>query len=185
MSKEDTCPNTDNESSASECSLKSVTSLASFKWAVSFEKHKCMPPGKKLFQCETCGEELPFQCCLIAHSQHHLTEKKYKCEKCSKLFAVKQDMKWHMRIHKERERIRCETCQKEFVRHSDLMIHMRSHTGERTFKCDYCDKAFSAKSNLIEHKDVHLGPAAKRYKCGVCNRRFRRRRDRKIHMRLH
>ncbi|XP_076465184.1 uncharacterized protein LOC143296980 [Babylonia areolata] len=82
------------------------------------------------------------------------------------------------------KRFVCETCHKCFATKSDLRTHIRTHTGETPYKCDYCERAFKQRG----HRKLHIQVAHTKempYKCEICHQGYPTRYRFLIHLKRH
>ncbi|KAL8602309.1 hypothetical protein ACOMHN_022822 [Nucella lapillus] len=82
------------------------------------------------------------------------------------------------------KRFVCETCHKCFATKSDLRTHIRTHTGETPYKCDYCDRAFKQRG----HRKLHIQVAHTKempYTCEICHQGYPTRYRYLIHLKRH
>lgn len=82
------------------------------------------------------------------------------------------------------KRFICETCRKCFATKSDLRTHIRTHTGETPYKCDYCDRSFKQRG----HRKLHIQVAHTKdmpYTCQICGQAYPTRYRYQIHLKRH
>ena len=60
---------------------------------------------------------------------------------------------------------------------------MKVHTGERPYKCGHCDKAFRRQSHLVVHEQRHAGDSV--YKCSHCSKAFPQKVELRQHEKIH
>nr|KAG5695156.1 hypothetical protein BaRGS_030202 [Batillaria attramentaria] len=82
------------------------------------------------------------------------------------------------------KRFICETCRKCFATKSDLRTHIRTHTGETPYKCEFCDRAFKQRG----HRKLHIQVAHTKdmpYTCELCGQSYPTRYRYQIHLKRH
>nr|CAH7724011.1 unnamed protein product [Callosobruchus chinensis] len=110
------------------------------------------------------------------------------CKKCGKVLSSLVALRRHLNMHKEAENKRenkqhnCPVCTKIFKSEDTLLGHLkRDHTARA---CDICDKWLSSAASLRNHKNV-VHKEAKPFCCTICEKRFKRKADLKVHLRTH
>ncbi|XP_023714941.1 zinc finger protein 135 isoform X2 [Cryptotermes secundus] len=176
----------------------------------SLVRHKCIDAGDKCYSCQLCDGIFSDMESLAHHSRSHLVDKPYNCGMCDKTFADSGNLAKHKRTHTGEKPYSCDICDKAFSRSENLTRHRRIHSGEKCFTCEICEKSFSRSENLAKHtrthtveksysgeNDMHFlhreslevldksNVSAKRYKCGICNKRFSDSGNRAKHIRTH
>ncbi|KAJ8922316.1 hypothetical protein NQ315_004259 [Exocentrus adspersus] len=67
----------------------------------------------------------------------------------------------------------CTTCKKPFGNNIDFALHSKTHSGDGKYSCHFCDYRTTDKYRTEAHVRGHEGTARK-YKCEICNKTFRK-----------
>lgn len=112
---------------------------------------------KRLFLCETCGQEYTNREKYETHRRSHMPKKPkstnvrtYECYLCKAHFQFKKSAISHMWKHApiDRRPHVCTVCGGKFTRLMSLRRHSLIHAGQTPFTCNVCGKGFRAKANL-------------------------------------
>uniref|UniRef100_A0A1A9VP84 C2H2-type domain-containing protein n=1 Tax=Glossina austeni TaxID=7395 RepID=A0A1A9VP84_GLOAU len=150
--------------------------------------------------CDICGKIYKNPRGLAAHKLHtHMTdEEKLPCTLCafktSRLACLKNHItskhghectKRHIKPKNERlKNFACYFCSNKYSRKDNLQIHVRekhpqhskqkvgNQTEERPYKCELCEKAFKTRRNMKMHLLTHSD--VKPHPCPECGKSFRR-----------
>jgi len=115
--------------------------------------------------------------------------KKWGCEVCGRAFSHRGHLNQHKLIHQER-RFKCsfEDCGKLFCFKHQLTRHEITHsrTKEFPFACELKDCRFRSKlREYLEKHKARVHDCFGKYKCGICDRRFAKKRKLKEHSKKH
>ena len=99
-------------------------------------------------------------CCIILHVVFYLlfqVEKDiYCCAICGIIFESVYSLRQHAaEAHDGKCQIMCPHCQKHFNCVSKLLDHIVSHTLTKEFKCNLCEKEYRYKRNYVAHLKTH------------------------------
>lgn len=108
-------------------------------------------------------------------------ERKFKCQVCGKTFQAYSHRVEHMLIHIKEKSFKCDVCDYHTSTKSNLVKHKQQHTKECI--CSICSKKLCSKFSLKEHMKIHN--CDKTHQCGYCEKTFLRRRDKRIHEKIH
>lgn len=76
-------------------------------------------------------------------------------------------------------KVECPLCGDSF---HEILGHLNRHASRPAFNCDKCDMSFTWKGRLLDHRMVEHKVG---YACEVCNKRFKRKENIRIHMLTH
>ncbi|XP_034030995.1 zinc finger protein 1035 isoform X2 [Thalassophryne amazonica] len=167
-----------------------------FLTSESLEDHQRCHLGEKPHECAECGKCFFQAAQLQQHQRMHKSE--FQCPMCGRGFVSLFALRKHKHTHGKRSPYRCSNCQVSFTGPSQLAEHMLTHR-EESFPCDICNQIFFSKSSRAEHRKSHpesrdsppalISPQTHeksdfsasspvfssefKYRCGVCNERFR------------
>jgi uncharacterized Zn-finger protein len=179
-----------------------------FKVKANVKYHAyCGSDKPKPFKCEQCSREFITKSHYEYHLRTHTGERPFQCQVCKKCFYQKSKLTRHFRIHTGEKRFKCKDCGRNFAQAQSLMNHrnISPHTRKRFFKSDVCQKTFNslslrrvnftpfsiASSYLIAirtNEEVTISSINKKpihFKCGICDRGFRDKRDARRHIMIH
>lgn len=164
-----------------------------FSTSESLEDHQRCHLGEKPHECAECGKCFFQASQLQQHQRMHKSE--FQCQACGRGFVSLFALRKHKHTHGKSRPYRCSKCELSFTGPSQLAEHMSTHR-EENFPCDICNKVFLSKISRAEHRKSHLKtsdhlysavsktnsapPETKslshnelKYRCGVCNERFK------------
>ncbi|PWA33697.1 hypothetical protein CCH79_00007556 [Gambusia affinis] len=159
-------------------------------------QHRSSHPKEKkgMLPCPECPAKFQYPASqLQQHQRMHKSE--FQCQTCGRGFVTLFALRTHKHSHGRSRPFRCSKCDLGFAGPTQLAEHMSTHR-EESFPCDICNKIFQCKSSRAEHRKTHsvLGDSAShshskgehkqsksefghgtefRYRCGICNERFR------------
>ncbi|CAK1555955.1 unnamed protein product [Leptosia nina] len=132
--------------------------------------------------CEHCGKKFITRRLLLMHCRaKHGYEKTDKCSFCEYKASNAEQVKIHERLHTGEKPYVCKECNAGFHRKSSYLQHIAIHLPEKTVQCDQCPARFKSVTLMRIHKNRHRAPQY-RYKCGVCDNSFARRRNAARHL---
>ncbi|XP_043246794.1 zinc finger protein 316-like [Amphibalanus amphitrite] len=92
----------------------------------------------------------------------------FPCPLCGRSFASKHYLNQHVLAHSgEGGRFRCQQCDKSYLIVSHLADHMSSHSTTYDHLCDVCGRRFKHRKQLRVHAVLHKG--IKPYRCDQCS----------------
>lgn len=150
-------------------------------------------PPREEIACRFCGKGFMKDSLLKKHvHESHKGQKAFKCLKCSKEFEDRHRLILHVRIHTGERPFSCDFCGKTFIQNSSRILHMSVHTGENPYLCKQCGKRFATSRHLkickgrIPNTQVTSeGNVEEVSKCFECERKFRKKANLRLHMRVH
>ncbi|GAB0086670.1 hypothetical protein DMENIID0001_007710 [Sergentomyia squamirostris] len=150
------------------------------------EKHPKQKPPANPYLCEMCGLTMENPRDLGYHKMK-CGLKVHKCPVCNKNFKTEADYEEHYRIHIPISQLQdlysCEVCAKKFRTQLTLKKHKRLHTGEITERfCEICRRRFINAKSLDEHMLKHANEAPRPFKCEMCGKGFKIRKEFNFHM---
>lgn len=143
------------------------------------------------YKCKKCNKSINHISNFKRHIRVHTGEKLHECGICLLSFNTS----WQLKIHQERahqninrystkpKNFVCDKCEKSFHDNGHLQEHMKFH-GVREFDCQDCGKSYFTKSGLNRHVSA-IHKLEKNHKCSLCDKRFGRNWDLKVHMIQH
>ncbi|CAB3384369.1 Hypothetical predicted protein [Cloeon dipterum] len=138
------------------------------------------------FTCHYCQNSFLTKRMLSRHITEHSEYKAYRCTECLKGYSTKVGYALHMRKHTEEKPISCPECGKTFKHISNLKAHQKSHLPDeqkKRFKCPLCEKKFRCQFLVDEHMRIHTGERP--YSCHVCPKLFHRKQQLSQHLLVH
>ncbi len=112
------------------------------------------------------------------HAAVHI-KKSRCCSQCNEVFSHKYALERHMVCHAKVRKHRCLHCGRKYFRPQDLKEHLRTAHNAFTFPCDQCPYMGQSNRALKQHARVHEAP---KLKCDNCDRSFRWRSQRALHV---
>uniref|UniRef100_A0A3B5LK31 C2H2-type domain-containing protein n=1 Tax=Xiphophorus couchianus TaxID=32473 RepID=A0A3B5LK31_9TELE len=145
-----------------------------FPTSESLEDHQLCHLGKKPHECAECGKCFFQASQLQQHQRMHKSE--FQCQTCGRGFVTLFALRTHKHSHGRTRPFRCSKCDLGFAGPTQLAEHMSTHR-EESFPCDIllgdvASPSFS-KGEHKQSKSVFGHSTDFRYRCGICNERFR------------
>ncbi|XP_059621290.1 zinc finger protein 62 homolog [Phlebotomus argentipes] len=139
------------------------------------------------FLCEMCGLTMVDSRDLNRHMMIHRGLKPHKCDMCDKTFRLQTEVEQHRRVHipiaQLQDLYACDVCPKKFRMKLTLWRHKRIHTGQITeMFCQVCRRRFINAHNLEIHMLKHANEAPRPFKCDICGKYFKIRKEYNLHM---
>ncbi|XP_017015332.2 transcription factor grauzone [Drosophila takahashii] len=168
----------------------------SFITKAAIEYHyvsKHVPKSEFKYSCPECNKKIPTERKLKEHLKYmHDPETAIICDKCGKTLRSQTNLKKHHELeHSEEPRpkpdpVQCEICG-TWLRHlSGLKQHMNTvHEppgGEH--RCHICNKT-STNSRALKRHIYHNHLCERKFKCGMCEKAFKRPQDLREHTSTH
>ncbi|KAH8401230.1 hypothetical protein KR009_003920 [Drosophila setifemur] len=169
---------------------KSFTTKAAIEYH-NVSKH--VPKSEFKYSCPECNKKIPTERKLKEHMRYmHDPETAIICDKCGKTLRSQTNLKKHHELeHSDEPRpkpvpVQCEICG-TWLRHlSGLKQHMNTvHEppgGEH--RCHICNKT-STNSRALKRHIYHNHLCERKFKCGMCEKAFKRPQDLREHTSTH
>uniref|UniRef100_A0A1I8Q805 Protein krueppel n=1 Tax=Stomoxys calcitrans TaxID=35570 RepID=A0A1I8Q805_STOCA len=159
--------------------------------------------GLTRFQCLQCLERFPSRYRLLQHEKEHPNGQGFQCKICNRQYEKAHYLRKHMEnCDADQSRLQCNICNMTFSRADAVKRHQRTvhPTGEQApnslnkkWHCKLCGKSFRSQVVFETHKiqqsctrpgrgelanisvppDLIMLCPDQRYKCAVCNRKFK------------
>ncbi|XP_022833178.1 zinc finger protein 37-like isoform X2 [Spodoptera litura] len=110
---------------------------------------------------------------LRLHMKSHA--ERQRCHLCGKTFRDRTSLRTHLFIHGGEKEFSCPRCDKRFLFRAALAVHLVTHDAPAHLYCHQCDFSFKNKMSYTQHMKYslkHCDPAALKYKCHECDKRF-------------
>ncbi|RZF37827.1 hypothetical protein LSTR_LSTR007189 [Laodelphax striatellus] len=199
-----------------------------FKKPSDLVRHIRIHTHEKPFKCGLCFRSFTVRSTLTTHLRTHSNEKgRYCCFDCNKLFSSLGSLKVHLKSHMRAKKYLCKHCLEPYATIGERTRHMADvhgvhpETGEhalgdlqlpdvvlpeplvmtheglmemvaaskltedkdRPIKCTLCDTRFNKLSNLKIHMRIHTGERP--FNCDLCTRSFITNAVMKTHRKTH
>ncbi|CAH1642586.1 unnamed protein product [Spodoptera littoralis] len=132
--------------------------------------HAAPPPTHA---CARCGDTYHSLGKLRLHMKSHA--ERQRCHLCGKTFRDRTSLRTHLFIHGGEKEFSCPRCDKRFLFRAALAVHLVTHDAPAHLYCHQCDFSFKNKMSYTQHMKYslkHCDPAALKYKCHECDKRF-------------
>ncbi|KAJ8042252.1 hypothetical protein HOLleu_13263 [Holothuria leucospilota] len=181
-----------------------------FKKPSDLVRHVRTHTKEKPFKCDVCVKSFTVKSTLKTHLKTHSGVKDYQCHVCQKFFSTSNSLRIHLRQHTGNKPYECGLCPKRFFTSSQRNKHFKTHTkkAERKKKAKPSDLELQTISLpeplLITDKGLVQLPSfcsdpfgqlesfqqggsslERPYKCGFCERAFKKCSHLKLHIRIH
>ena len=143
-----------------------------------------MPPRiqkcKEKRMCDICGK---YFTSVDQHKKIHSIENLH-CDDCNITFSCRKTYLKHTKTHRSNEKnASCDLCGKSFTRIAHLKVHLKKHLkvqkiGGEKLKCDTCKRSFFDKKEMGAH-------VCKHHSCDICDMKYLRARNLRLHKRMH
>ncbi|XP_043196220.1 zinc finger protein 497-like [Amphibalanus amphitrite] len=159
-----------------------------------------LPAELAVHLCRHCGAAFRrADMCRKHEATHRARASAHACELCGKTLRYRHGLKRHLqsqhglpaehpavaRAAAPADRHPCDRCPRVFADFGQYLFHCRSeHLDEPDvgFTCELCDRRFEKRSELRLHRDAHRETS---YSCVTCEKHFRTRLAYQKHMRTH
>ncbi|KAH8253798.1 hypothetical protein KR032_006962 [Drosophila birchii] len=154
---------------------------------------KHVPKSEFKFSCPECNKKIPTARKLKQHMRYmHDPETAIICDKCGKTLRTQTNLKKHHELeHSEAPRpkpdpVQCEICGTWLSHLSGLKQHMNTvHEPPGTeHRCPICNKT-STNSRALKRHIYHNHQCERKFKCGMCEKAFKRPQDLREHTSTH
>ena len=121
------------------------------------EEHETACDGTKIWNCEDCNQEFPYESTLKEHRKKHKKQARFECEFCEFKCELKTQLKTHVDSnHAELKTTEhpCTKCKRTFYTQTSLDTHLQLHDADsgRTFPCSICNKTFKSEQSVVNHE---------------------------------
>ena len=162
--------------------------------AIALQSHKRkMHEIKLTHNCTECNEMFASLAnykdhMILQHSEDR--SKRIFCDSCGKIFASEQSLSNHNKSvhnigqqsrkkHKSSRKVKCQSCDELFVSRSSLFRHLgKKHSDIEILQCSVCKVKFLSSTEFKAHVQKCSNP---KYKCGQCDKSFKK----KVHLIIH
>ncbi|KAH8234173.1 hypothetical protein KR038_002824 [Drosophila bunnanda] len=154
---------------------------------------KHVPKSEFKYSCPECNKKIPTERKLKEHLRYmHDPETAIICDKCGKTLRSQTNLKKHHELeHSEEPRpkpdpVQCEICG-TWLRHlSGLKQHMNTvhEPPGNEHRCPICNKT-STNSRALKRHIYHNHQCERKFKCGMCEKAFKRPQDLREHTSTH
>ncbi|CAL4120912.1 unnamed protein product [Meganyctiphanes norvegica] len=168
-----------------------------------FKDHISDHKGKNAYQCKFCRFNTKHNQSLRNHmGTHHPGQMPYNCNVCEKKFLISTQLKRHMLLHTSDETYDCPKCEYQCRLWITLRSHfVKKHVNVESLQCGICEVKFETLDEVNEHIVDHAekkpfskerdptfrpkGRQKRRYRCQICNKKFKKKLSFQRHWRAH